>query len=100
MLAFSCRKATMCLVEDQKGDANLQDVVISRGDLDLFISILRQLLEQARSSRDLALDTSMLLQRLQKARHDLEPITRRVTPYPLETTVVRLPPDWPDKPRG
>ena len=88
-------------VEDKKGDANLQDVVISRGDLDLFIAILQQVVEQSKQIRALSLDTGMLLTRLQKVRYDLEPITRRVTPYPpLETTVVHLPKDWPDKPRG
>ena len=90
----------MWWVEDQKGDARLQDVVITRGDLDLFIDILKQVGEQARGARQLELDTSMLRARLLKMRHDLEPITRRVTPFPLETTVVRLPHDWPDKPRG
>jgi hypothetical protein len=90
----------MVRVEDQKGDANLQDVVISRGDLDLFIDILRRVGEQAKNSRALDLDTRILLTRLQRIRYDLEPITRRATPCPLETTIVHLPEDWPDKPRG
>lgn len=88
----------MCRVEDQKGDASLQDVHITRGDLDEFISILRRVEEFAAAARPLELDARMLRRKMEQVRHDLEPITRRVTPYPLETTVVNLPEDWPDKP--
>lgn len=81
-------------------DRNLNDVHITRGTLDSVILVLRRIDGGLSALRQLELDVRMLRGQLEAIRNDLEPITRRATPYPLETTVVRLPDDWPDKPRG
>lgn len=95
----------MCGVANQRDDSTAQlEVTITRRDLDDIIEALQKAETQLKMARDLELDTRMVRKRMEQIRHDLEPVTKRhPTPYPgltKETTVVHLPADWPDKPRG
>jgi hypothetical protein len=95
----------MCGVANQRGESTAHlEVTITRGDLDDIIDALQGAEEQLKMARELELDTRMIRKRMEQIRHELEPVTKRhPTPYPgltQETTIVRLPADWPDKPRG
>ena len=95
----------MCGVAHQRDDSTAQlEVTITRGDLDDIIDVLQKTEERLKLVRDLEFDARMVRKRMEQVRHDLEPVTKRhPTPYPgltKETTVVHLPADWPDKPRG
>ena len=89
----------------QDDPAAKQEVKITRADLDTIIYLLQAAEDQLANTRQTELDIRMLRTRLETVRHDLEPITKRCTPTPfqlnpLETTIVKLPKGWPDKPRG
>lgn len=74
-----------------------QEVRITKGDLLDILAALSAAEAHVASARQLELDLRMLRTRMEGVLHDLEPITRRVTPPPGEITVVKLPADWPDQ---
>lgn len=82
---------------DQQNQDLLQEVKITKGDLLEILAALRKAEVHITSARQLELDLRMLRTRMEGVLHDLEPITRRVTPPPGEVTIVKLPADWPDQ---